>query len=258
MPSYTTIDGLNISYRVVGEGKPLVLVHGWMVSGSIFDPLHDALTGAGYQLIIPDQRGTGESAQPMFDNYTLDHYTRDLVELIEVAGLREVQLLGHSMGGQIAQLAAIALGERVETLILMCSVPAVGVPLPEELQTLFRTCGNNPDAKKQILGMACKQLDEAGLEHIMASSATCSAIAISDSFEAWTAGGFADRLGEIKAKKTWVVGTDDPFLQPEVLKQTIVEPIANAEFVHIPGPGHYPQVEATDATAAKLIELLGS
>ena len=257
MPSYTTLDGLNIAYRVIGEGKPLVLVHGWMVSGSVFDPIVDALTGAGYQLIIPDQRGTGESAQPMFESYSLDHYTRDLVELVDVAGLREVSLLGHSMGGQIAQLAAIALGERVQTMVLMCPVPAAGVPLPDELRTLFRTCGNKPDAKKQILGMACKQLDEAGLEHIMTSSATCSAIAISESFESWTAGGFADKLGQIKAGKTYVIGTDDPFLPPEVLTKAVVEPIANAEFVHIPGPGHYPQVEDAATTAAKLIELLG-
>jgi len=256
MPSYTTLDGLNIAYRVIGEGKPLVLVHGWMVSGSIFDPINDALVGAGYQLIIPDQRGTGDSAQPLFDNYTLDHFARDLVELVDVAGLREFKLLGHSMGGQIAQIAAVELGKKIETMILLCSVPAVGVPLPDELKTMFRTCGNNPEAKKKILGMACKQLDDAGLAHIMASSETCSAIAISEGFEAWSNGGFAERLSKIEVPKTWVVGTDDPFLAPDVLQKTVAEPIANAEFVHLPGPGHYPQVEDPKATAAKLIELL--
>ena len=257
MPSYTTIDGLNIAYRTFGSGRPLVLVHGWMVSGAVFDPIIEALAGAGFELFIPDQRGTGDSAQPPYD-YTLANYTRDLLGLIEAVGLKKFDMLGHSMGGQIAQLAAIELGDRVENLVLMCSVPAVGVPLPDELRLLFRTCGNKPEAKKQILGMACKQLDDAGLEHIMKTSATCTPMCIAEGFEAWTAGGFQDQLGKISAAKTWVIGTDDPFLPPEVLEPNIVEPIANAEFVHVPGPGHYPQVEAPDVTSAKLIELLGA
>ena len=256
MPSFTTNEGLNIAYRATGKGRPLLLVHGWMVSGAVFDPIIDALAGAGFEVIVPDQRGTGDSAQPPYD-YTLENYARDLLGLVDALGMRNFNMLGHSMGGQIAQLAAIELGDRLDNLILMCSVPAVGVPLPDEMRTMFRTCGNKPEVKKQILAMATKQLDDAGLELIMNSSATCTPMCIADSFESWTAGGFQDKLGKISAKKTWVIGTDDPFLQPDVLKQTIVEPIANAEFVYMPGPGHYPQVEASAATSAKIIELLG-
>lgn len=256
MPSFTTIDGLNIAYRVIGSGRPLVLVHGWMVSGAVFDPITDALAAAGFELLIPDQRGTGDSAQPPFD-YTLENYKRDLLGLIDAAGYKSFDLLGHSMGGQIAQLAAIELGDRIQNLVLLCSVPAVGVPLPDELRLLFRTCGNKPEAKKQILGMATKQLDDAGLELIMKTSETCTPMCIAEGFEAWTAGGFQDSIGKIAAAKTWVIGTDDPFLPPEVLQPNVVEPIANAQFVHLPGPGHYPQVEAPEATSAKLIELLG-
>jgi pimeloyl-ACP methyl ester carboxylesterase len=255
MPSFTTLDGLNIAFRVLGVGQPVVLVHGWMVGGSIFDGITDALTSAGMQLIIPDQRGAGDSAQPPWD-YTLDNYAKDLIGLIEATGLKRFKLLGHSMGGQIAARAAIDLGERVETLVLMCPVPASGVPLPDELRTLFRTCGGNPTAQTKILGMACKQLDETGRKAILASAARVSPNCIADAFEAWTAGGFESRLSEIRARKTWVLGTDDPFLPPELLQATLVNNIANAEFVHLPGPGHYPQVEAPRETAAKLIELL--
>lgn len=255
MPSFTTLDGLNISYRVHGEGEPVVLVHGWMVGGAIFDPIVDALTAAGLQLIIPDQRGCGDSAQPAY-GYSIDNYASDLIALIETAGLKRFKLVGHSMGGQIVARAAIDLGTRVESMVLMCPVPASGVPLPDELRTLFRTCGNNPTAQTKILGMACKQLSDAGRKAILATAATVSPICIADAFEAWTAGGFQKRLGEIECAKTWVLGTDDPFLPPEFLQSAVVEPIPNAAFVHLPGPGHYPQVEAPAETAAKLIELL--
>jgi non-heme chloroperoxidase len=255
MPSFTTNDGLNISYRVLGEGQPVVLVHGWMVGGAIFDPIADALTGAGMQLIIPDQRGVADSARPPM-GYSLELYTRDLLGLVEAAGLKRFKLLGHSMGGQIAQLAATKLGDRIETMVLMCPVPAAGVPLPDDLRTLFRTCGNNPEAQSKILDMACKQLDDEGRKAILATAATVFANCIAESFDAWTAGGFQDSLGEIEAGKTWVLGTDDPFLSPDILQAAVVEPIANAEFMHLPGPGHYPQVEAPEATAKKLVELL--
>ncbi|PRQ10135.1 alpha/beta fold hydrolase [Enhygromyxa salina] len=255
MPSYTTPDGLNISYRVVGEGEPVVLVHGWMVGGAIFDAITPALVGAGKQVIIPDQRGVGDSAQPP-TGYTLDLYARDLIELVNAAGLKRFKLLGHSMGGQIAQLVAAALGDRVQTMVLLCSVPAAGVPLPDEMRQMFRSSGGNPEAQTKILQTACKQLDDAGLATILATAATVFPNCVAESFDAWTGGGFEKRLAEITCEKTYVIGTDDPFLPREVLEPMVVQPIENAEFVYMPGPGHYPQIEATQATAAKLVELL--
>jgi non-heme chloroperoxidase len=255
MPSYTTADGLNISYRVLGEGDPVVLVHGWMVGGAIFDPITQALLDAGKQVIIPDQRGVGDSARPP-TGYTLEMYARDLIELVNVAGLKRFKIVGHSMGGQIAQLVAATLGDRIQTMILLCPVPAAGVPLPDDVRRLFRTAGANVEKQTTILNMACKQLDEAGLAMILATAATVFPNCVAESFDAWTAGGFEARLSEITCAKTYVIGTDDAFLPPEVLESMVVRPIANAQFVAMPGPGHYPQVEAPQATGAKLVELL--
>jgi pimeloyl-ACP methyl ester carboxylesterase len=255
MPSFTTPDGLNISYRILGEGEPVVLVHGWMVGGAIFDSITDSLLRAGKQLIIPDQRGVGDSAQPA-TGYTIEKYAQDLLGLVEAAGLKRFKLVGHSMGGQIAQLAAASLGDRVKMMVLLCPVPAAGVPLPDELRKMFRSSAGNAETQTAILKMACKQLDDAGLASILATAATVFPNCIAESFDAWTAGGFEARLAEITCEKTYVIGTDDPFLPREVLESMVVAPIANSEFVYLPGPGHYPQIEATEATAAKLVELL--
>ena len=161
------------------------------------------------------------------------------------------------MGGQIAQLAAANLGARVAKLVLLCPVPAAGMALPPEAATLFRGCYKNPEAQTDILNMACKQLSDDGLKMILEVAGTVSRQCIEQSFDAWTQGGFADRLGEISAP-TKVIGTDDPFLTPEILEQAVVDPIRDAELIHMPGPGHYPQVEAAGPTAAKLCELLGA
>ena len=85
--------------------------------------------------------------------------------------------------------------------------------------------------------------------------ATVCAPCIEQSFQAWTKGGFADRLGDISCP-TVVIGTDDPIFTPPILRDGIVDLIFGAEFIYIPGPGHYPAVEASATTGAKLSELL--
>lgn len=254
MPSFTSPDGHEISYRVLGEGKPLLLVHGWMVSGAIWDPITDALQQAGYQLFIPDQRGAGDSAKPD-SGYGIEQYAADVEALAQAASLDRFDMIGHSMGGQIAQVAAAELGDRVGQLVLLCSVPAAGMPLPDEAAQLFRTSAGNREAQATILNMACKQLDEQGLETILGVAESVAAPCIEQSFDAWTGGGFADRLGKISAQ-THVYGTDDPFLTPETLNKMVVEPIPNAKFHHQPGPGHYPQVETPRETGERLRVIL--
>ncbi|NVB38293.1 alpha/beta hydrolase [Pseudenhygromyxa sp. WMMC2535] len=254
MPQFTSSDGLDIHYRVLGEGKPVILVHGWMTDGTAWNAITDALTGAGLQLFIPDQRGTGESAKPE-RGYGIEQYADDVAALAKAEGLERFSIVGHSMGGLIAQVAAAALGEAVARLVLLCSVPAAGLPLPEEAAGLFLSAYDNPEAQNTILGMACLQLDDAGRELLLRSAATVSKACIEQSFHAWTTGGFADRLKDIRAE-TFVYGTDDPFLPPEVLDSMLVQRIDGAKFVHQPGPGHYPHVETPAVAGEKLAALL--
>jgi len=254
MPHFESNDGHRIHYRVHGVGKPVVLVHGWMVGGAVWDPVVDTLASAGMQLYIPDQRGAGESAKPE-SGYGLEQYAADIASLVRAAGLERISLIGHSMGGQIAQVAAAELGAAVDKLLLVCSVPAGGMPLPPEAAALFRNSAGNPEAQSAILGMACKTLDDAGLQTILSTAATVAPQCVEQSFDAWTTGGFADRLGRIQAK-TIVYGTDDPFLTPETLDATVVKLIPGAVFVHQSGPGHYPQVETPRETGPKLAGLM--
>lgn len=251
MPHYPSHDGLDLHYRVLGAGEPVVLVHGWMVSGAVWNPIVDALVDGGKRLIIPDQRGAGRSGKPG-QGHGLDDYAADLLALVDAVGLDRFELIGHSMGGQIAQLAATTLGDRLASMRLLCPVPACGITLPEDLSALFRTSGGDPAAQTQILQMACKRLDDAKLEALLADAATVSTVCIAEAFDAWTSGGFADRLAAITCP-TRVIGTDDPFLPPAFLQQTVVDPIAHASWVHVPGPGHYPQVESPAETAAALL-----
>ncbi|MFW6054071.1 MAG: alpha/beta fold hydrolase, partial [Persicimonas sp.] len=232
MPKAKTKDGLDISYRVIGQGaRDLVFVHGWMVSGAVWDTLLEALDPSQWRIIVPDMRGTGETAAQA-DSFELADYVEDVRAVVDHAGVDSFGLVGHSMGGQVAQLFAATYPERVERLALLCSVPASGMELPEEADALFFNSGEDRESQAAILGMACLDLEPADQARLLDDAGQIPAGCIQKSYRAWTGGGFADRLGDITAP-TLVVGSDDPFLPPDFLNAAIVEPITNAEFAHI-------------------------
>ena len=99
MPYATAQDGTVLYYKDWGSGDPVVLLHGWPLSGDTFDDAALALVEAGKRCIIPDRRGFGRSDQP-WNGHDYDTYADDVVAILEDAGINEpVALVGFSMGG---------------------------------------------------------------------------------------------------------------------------------------------------------------
>ncbi len=133
--------------------------------------------------------------------------------------------------------------------MLLNTVPAGGLPLPPDAAGLFRTSGQDRGKQQTILGLACKQLAPASMERLLDDAAKIPVACIQGAYDAWTTGGFADKLAAV-ACPTLVVATDDPFLPPAFLEQAVVSLIRGAKLAHLPGPGHYPLVERPKETAA--------
>jgi PAS domain S-box-containing protein len=247
----TTNDELDISYRVIGDGnQDLVLVHGWMVSGAVYDDLIAQLDHDKYRLIVPDLRGAGQSSKTA-ESYRIEDYVGDVMAVAEDAGAQSFGLVGHSMGGQIAQMLAAKYPDRVERMALISPVPAGGISLPDEADQLFFNSGGNRESQDAILDMACLDLDEDRKEEMLDDSARIPAECIQKSYRAWTEGGFSNQLADITAP-TLVIASDDPFLPVEFLQEAVVDPIASADLAHVAGAGHYIQVERTDESAELL------
>jgi non-heme chloroperoxidase len=87
-----------IYYEDRGTGKPVVLIHGWPLSGASWERQSAALLAADYRVITYDRRGFGRSTQPS-TGYDYDTLARDTFELIEALDLHDVTLVGFSMGG---------------------------------------------------------------------------------------------------------------------------------------------------------------
>jgi non-heme chloroperoxidase len=106
-----------------GEGRPVVLIHGWPLSGEAFTPQIPALTAAGYRVITYDRRGFGSSDKPE-SGYDYDTLAADLEGVLSDLELRDVTLLGFSMGGgEVARYAANHGEDRLHSVVFASAVP---------------------------------------------------------------------------------------------------------------------------------------
>ncbi|MDP9764798.1 alpha/beta fold hydrolase [Deinococcus enclensis] len=106
-----------------GEGRPVVLIHGWPLSGRMWERQVDALRHAGFRTVTYDRRGFGQSGKTPA-GYEYDTFAADLNDLLETLDLRDVTLVGFSMGGgEVARYAAHYGAGRLRSAVMMGAVP---------------------------------------------------------------------------------------------------------------------------------------
>jgi non-heme chloroperoxidase len=125
---------IELYYEDHGSGRPVVLIHGYPLSSRAWDKQLPALLDDGRRVITYDRRGFGKSSQPA-TGYDYDTFARDLHTLLEALDLREVTLVGHSMGtGEVTRYLGQFGPDRVASGVLISPIP------PFLLQT-----SDNPD-----------------------------------------------------------------------------------------------------------------
>ena len=122
MPYVKTRDGTDLYVKDWGQGRPVVLTHGWPLSADMWDPQMMALADAGFRAIAYDRRGFGRSGQP-WGGYDYDTFADDLADVIEGAGASDATIVGFSMGGgEIARYMSRHEGKGVVAAGLISSV----------------------------------------------------------------------------------------------------------------------------------------
>lgn len=110
-------------YYEQGQGKPVVLIHGWPLSHRMWEAQITALAEAGYRVIAYDRRGFGQSGRPA-GGYDYDTFAADLDALLTQLDLRDVALAGFSMGGgEVARYIGRYGSERISKAMLLGAVP---------------------------------------------------------------------------------------------------------------------------------------
>jgi pimeloyl-ACP methyl ester carboxylesterase len=120
-PQTIQIKGHTIFYTVKGEGKPLVLIHGYGAGIWVWEKQIEALSQF-YRVYAFDVIGHGFSDRPKIP-YTPENYIQYLRDFMDGVGIERATLIGNSMGGGMAWATAILFPERVDRLILINSVP---------------------------------------------------------------------------------------------------------------------------------------
>jgi non-heme chloroperoxidase len=125
---FVTVDkensgNVDLYYEDHGSGKPVVLIHGFPLSGVSWEKQVAALLGAGYRVITYDRRGFGRSSQPT-SGYNYDTFARDLHKLVTHLDLSDFALAGFSMGGgEVARYLGTYGSKKVSQAIFMGAVP---------------------------------------------------------------------------------------------------------------------------------------
>ncbi len=117
-----TADGVELFYKDWGSGKPVVFVHGWPLNADMWDYQMEPLSREGLRTIAYDRRGFGRSGQPG-GRYDYDVLADDLAALLDELDLRDVTLVGFSMGGgEVARYVARHGTGRIARIALVAAV----------------------------------------------------------------------------------------------------------------------------------------
>ena len=127
----STITNGSVSVNVEdtgGDGRPVVLIHGWPLSAASWSEQVPALTAAGYRVVAYDRRGFGGSDKPGAGcTYDYDTLTSDLDAVLRELDLRDVTLVGFSMGGgEVARYIGTHGEERVHSAVFAAAIPPSG------------------------------------------------------------------------------------------------------------------------------------
>jgi pimeloyl-ACP methyl ester carboxylesterase len=251
-------------------GRPLLLVHGFTGVGRDFADHLDVLAADGWHVVAPTQRGHLGSAAPADEgDYSLATYAGDLLALVDGLGWDRFVLLGHSMGGMVAQVLALRAPERLEALVLMDTGHGP-VALDAELVAtgvgIARSSGM--DALADAMAAAGSPLETPAAARLReerpdlvpqwdaqlrgCAPAMYAAIAV----EMLNQEDRLEGLRSLDVPTLVMVGEQDgPFLGPS---RRIAEAIPGARLEVIADAGHSPQMEAPAAWAEVLRGFLAS
>lgn len=250
---------LSVAEAGVG-GEPLLLLHGFTGAKEDFTDWIDDFARRGFHAVAPDHRGHGASAHPADEAaYSLDILAGDVLGLADALQWDRFALLGHSMGGMIAQVVTLLAPGRVERLVLMDThhgpVEGIDRELAEVAIGVARTDGIDRladllAAVQSPLGTPADQrlraerpgYAEFGDRKMRASSPHMYAAMAIEMFEQADR---LDRLAQVTVPVLVVVGDqDEPFLPAS---HRMAEAIPGAALAVIDDAGHSPQFEAPEA-----------
>lgn len=250
-------NGLRLAYIELGDpnGVPILLLHGFTDSARSWS-LTAPYLAAGFRVVAPDLRGHGHSDKPK-GCYTIPEMANDIRFLIEVLDLVPTHVVGHSLGGRLAQAIAERWPHLVQKIVLMSTSAALRERrgwLWENIQTL-----RDPiDPESAFIREWCSgavPVDENFLAHARRESAALPSRIWHSIYYEQLAYDPSPLLQDISAATLILRGEEDMIATEEHQAQ-MKGAIVGAEFISLPGQGHNIHWEAPEKVANLILTFL--
>lgn len=258
-------------YEDFGHGQPIILIHGWPLSGKSWEAQVPVLLELGYRVISYDRRGFGKSS-PTADGYDYDGLTADLHELITELELKNVILFGFSMGGgEVVRYLTNYGSENIDKVALISSIiPIVkqrednpnGVP-QDDLNEIMENLKKNRVTFLETFhknfynyGLLSQTVSQAQLDYDWSIASCASPIATIKCAESWANTDFRPELSNVNVKTLIVHGDDDQIVPIDTAGRQAAEGISNNEFIVIEGAPHGLNVTHADQLNSILANFL--
>lgn len=251
-------------YSTLGSGPTVLMLHGIGGGHLAFAPQLETLAQAGFQAVAWDMPGYGHSAP--IEPYTFKGLAERCIALIESLaspGKAPLTLVGHSMGGMVAQEVVVRRPDLVHRLVLCGTSAAFGKP-DGDWQQAFVASRMAPLLAGQTMAelattlvpaMAGPQALPEGLRLAQHCMAQVSPATYRRALEALVGFNRLEALGQIASPTLLIAGEHDPNAPPKVM-QGMAQRIAGCRYVELSGIGHLMNLEAPDEFDQTLIEFL--
>ncbi|OKK03533.1 alpha/beta hydrolase [Streptomyces sp. CB03234] len=243
-----------LPHQLTGDGPHRVLaVHGWLADRAAYAPVLPDLDRTAFSYALVDLRGYGE-AKDAPGAYTTTEAAGDLLALADRLGWDRFSLVGHSMGGSVAQRVLAAAPGRVRRLVGISPVPATGLLMPPEQWELFAGAAENPGNRRAILDVTTGgDRPDAWLDRMVRRSVERSdPRAFRAWLDSWAREDFHAEVAGSDVPALAVVGALDPALGAELMRRTWLRCYPKGRVTELPRAGHY----AMDETPLELIRVV--
>ena len=255
MDNNITVDGVRMAYTLCGAGPPVVLLHGWACNRRFWRSQVEALS-TDHRVLAPDFRGHGESDVPI-NGYTLARLAEDVHEVMWAMDMAPAAVVGHSMGGMVAQGLAVSHPQDLSALVLIATAAAdpdgrliSGQIASEAVETGYHTAfqryfagwfpsDGDPDLREWVRSQMLRTPERVALGLV----------------EDYGDFDFRNDLPGVRVPALVVAASSDASTVP-ARSEEIARLIRGARLVVIDGAGHFVQLERPGEVNTALLEFL--
>lgn len=249
--------GVKLHYQQRGSGTPLVCIMGLNGTSQLWSPTFLDPLAARYRVITFDNRGVGGSTGP--GPITISNFADDTVKLLDHLGIERAHIFGISMGGMIAQQAAVRYPDRIHKLILGATTCAVKFVRPSlAIYSLLLLPVAPRFALSAVFSPAYLDQHAAQIREILGNfnGGVGSLANARRQFLACRRFDLADAVATIPHETLVITGTGDRIINAEN-SEILAKKIRRSKLVQLTDVGHAFHAEAEDATLAAFMEHLG-